>query len=248
MRGTGTEGLRKYFVVFDAEGTWARWVGRLAGEPFQFEPLWELVALLEALEREAGHPSAQRQSICDHLLMAILGKLRSQEPRPPTPNPSSWRTYQEAARFIEENYRRLRGLADIAAGVGVDASYLCRLFQRYSGMTPHRYLTRLRMQYAMTLLTREGLNVTAVAEVLGFKNPFHFSRVFKKVHRLPPSAFFRTGPDAGEARPAPRPALTPGVPSSRLPRERALAEPTDAFPTAAAGHGSKDQVSEPFST
>lgn len=137
-------------------------------------------------------PPAQRQSICDHLLMAILGRLRSQEPRPPTPNPSSWWTCQEAARFIEENYRRLRGLADIAAGVGVDASYLCRLFQRYSGMTPHRCLTRQRMQYAMTLLTREGLNVTAVAEVPGFKNPFHFSRVFKKVDRLPPSAFFRT--------------------------------------------------------
>ncbi|MGA4645388.1 helix-turn-helix domain-containing protein [Limisphaera sp. 4302-co] len=199
MRGTGTEGLRKYFVVFDAEGTWARWVGRLAGEPFQFEPLWELVALLEALEREAGHPSAQRQSICDYLLMAILGKLRPQEPRPPTPNPSSWWTCQEAARFIEENYRRLRGLADIAAGVGVDASYLCRLFQRYSGMTPHRCLTRQRMQYAMTLLTREGLNVTAVAEVLGFKNPFHFSRVFKKVHRLPPAP--SSAPDRSPAKP-----------------------------------------------
>lgn len=198
MRGTGSEGLRKYFVVFDAQVEWVRRLGCLGMAPYRFEPFWELLALLEALEREAVHPSTQRQSICNHLLMAILGKLRSQDPLPTAPSPSSRQTYQEAARFVEEHYRELRGLADIARGMGVDASYLCRLFQRYAGMSPHRYLTRLRMQYAMTLLTREGLNVTAVAERLGYKNPFHFSRVFKKVHQLPPSAFFPMEPNEGD--------------------------------------------------
>ena len=94
--------------------------------------------------------------------------------------------------FIEEHYRELKSAAEIAERVGVDSSYLCRLFQRYGSLSPRKYLTRLRMQYAMTLLTREGLGVSSVAEALGFENPFHFSRVFKSVHGLLPSAYFRT--------------------------------------------------------
>ena len=191
MRGKGNEGLRKYFVVFDrpkerqANPDWARRM------PFRFEPLWELVALLEALEREAQRPSSERQAICGCLLQAILRKLRAQEPLSEAASSGSRQTYLAAVRFLEEHYRELRSGGQIAERIGVDPSYLCRLFQRHSGMSPHRYLTRLRMQYAMTLLTREGLSVTAAAEALGFQNPFHFSRVFKAVHGFPPSACFR---------------------------------------------------------
>ena len=194
MRGAGNEGLRKFFVVFDGfdgHGS-AAGLSKERQVPFRFEPLWELVALLEALEREAGHPSGERQSICSCLLESILRKLWAREPLQDAPRSRSRRTYLEAVQFIEEHYRELKSAAGIAKRVGVDSSYLCRLFQRYGAMSPYRYLTRLRMQYAMTLLTREGLDVTSVADALGFENPFHFSRVFKSVHGLPPSAYFRT--------------------------------------------------------
>lgn len=192
MRGSGNEGLRKFFVVFDGHDEPLARPRDRRRIPFRLEPLWEYVALLEALEREAGHPSDQRRSICSCLLSAILRKLEAQDSLPDAPSSRSRLTYLEAARFIEEHFREIRSAGEIAARVGLDSSYLCRLFQRHSGVSPHRYLIRLRMQYAMTLLTREGLNVTAVAEALGFKNPYHFSRVFKDVHGLPPSAFFRT--------------------------------------------------------
>jgi AraC-like DNA-binding protein len=191
MRGFGTEGLRKFFVVFGRSDESPAGPGGMDRLPVRFEPLWELIALLEALEREARHPSNERQAICDSLLLAILRKLRGRESLPDGAGPRSRQTYLAAVRFIEEHVRELRSSGQVAERVGVDASYLCRLFQRHSGMSPHRYLTRLRMQYAMTLLTREGLNVTSVAEALGFENPFHFSRVFKNVHGLPPSAYFR---------------------------------------------------------
>ena len=199
MRGTGNDGLRKFFVVFDRPDARVTGMLRTRPMPFRFEPLWELVTLLETLEREARHPSAERQAICDGLLQIILRKLRTQEPSSDTSGSRSWQTYLAAARFIEEHFRDIRGSGELAERVGVDASYLCRLFQRHGGMSPHRHLTRLRMQYAMTLLTREGLNVTAVAEALGFQNPFHFSRVFKTVHGFPPSACFRTADAAAPA-------------------------------------------------
>ena len=193
MRGNGRESMRKYFVVFATGNGWRPRFRRWRDEPVRFEPLWELLALLEALEREAGHPGPERSTICNSLLAAILAKLRAHQAHPAPLEPSSWRTYHGTIRYIEEHFRQLRGLSDLARALGLDAAYLCRLFRRHGDTSPHQYLTRLRMHYAMTLLTREGLTVTAVAEQLGFKNPFHFSRVFRKVHRLPPSAFFSGG-------------------------------------------------------
>jgi AraC-like DNA-binding protein len=39
------------------------------------------------------------------------------------------------------------------------------------------------------MLLESGANVKSVAATLGFKDPFHFSRVFKSVHHVAPSLF-----------------------------------------------------------
>ena len=39
------------------------------------------------------------------------------------------------------------------------------------------------------VLLEEGASVRSVSEAMGFKDAFHFSRVFKSVHHVPPSRF-----------------------------------------------------------
>jgi len=80
-------------------------------------------------------------------------------------------------------------LEAVARRSGVAAAYLCRLFARYHDESPYRFLTRLRMEHASRLLLEGGHSIRAVAAGLGFKDAFHFSRVFKSVHRVPPSRF-----------------------------------------------------------
>ena len=117
MRGTGSETLRKFFVVFDGAEGGLTGPGNEQRLPFRFEPLWELVALLETLEREAGHPSSERQSICNALLQAILLKLCSHDSLPEASSSRSQQTFLQAARFIEERFRSLRNAGEIATGV-----------------------------------------------------------------------------------------------------------------------------------
>ena len=97
--------------------------------------------------------------------------------------------YTRARQFIEGNFLGIQTLDAVAAGCGMKAPYLCRLFARYHDESPYRFLTRLRMDHASQLLLDEAASVKAVAERLGFKDAFHFSRVFKSVHRVPPSRF-----------------------------------------------------------
>jgi AraC-like DNA-binding protein len=61
---------------------------------------------------------------------------------------------------------------------------LCR---RLFGEAPARFFLRLKMRRAEEMLRYRGLRVKEVSEALGFTNPFHFSRVFRRVLGHPPS-------------------------------------------------------------
>lgn len=98
-------------------------------------------------------------------------------------------TYSRARNFVEEQYLELSSLEAVAKGCGVEAAYLCRLFSRFHDESPYQFLTRLRMDHASRLLLEDGASVRSVATRMGYKDPFHFSRVFKSVHRIPPSKF-----------------------------------------------------------
>lgn len=93
-----------------------------------------------------------------------------------------------AIRHIERNYASkklsIRELADICH---ISESCFRRLFMKYSGVTPARYIAELRIARANTLLRNTGFNVREIASLVGFDDPFYFSRFYKKNTGNPPS-------------------------------------------------------------
>ncbi len=98
-------------------------------------------------------------------------------------------TFARAKELIESRFLEFGSLEAVATASGLDAPYLCRLFARFHDESPYQFLTRLRMQHAASLLLEEGASVKEAAHATGFPDPFHFSRVFKSIHRVPPSRF-----------------------------------------------------------
>ncbi len=98
-------------------------------------------------------------------------------------------TYTRVKEYIEKNYLGLSKLEAIAKSCDLDGPYLCRLFARFHDESPYQFLTRLRMVHASRILLESDSTVKEVAAALGFKDAFHFSRVFKSVHHAPPSRF-----------------------------------------------------------
>lgn len=106
-------------------------------------------------------------------------------------------------------------VATLAAQVNVSSSHYFALFKQWMGCPPMDYFTRLRMHHASCLLGSTSASVKEVAAALGYDDPFYFSRVFKAIHRVPPSQY-RTAPaNGGEKRanhlPQPRLAKTVSV-------------------------------------
>lgn len=70
--------------------------------------------------------------------------------------------------------------------------YLRKLFKKEIGMTPLEYLTAKRVEYAKTLLETKGqkyLKIQDIALMVGFSDPYYFSRVFKKATGVSPEGW-----------------------------------------------------------
>jgi len=98
-------------------------------------------------------------------------------------------TYQTCREYIRRNCLEIKSLEEVAEACHVDEAYLCRLFSRFDSESPYQYLMQLKMGAAAVRLQAEGKLVKQIAYELGFHDPFHFSRAFKKVFGLSPAAF-----------------------------------------------------------
>jgi AraC-like DNA-binding protein len=99
------------------------------------------------------------------------------------------RKIQESIAYMREHLNQPLHIAKLAHMAHISPSHFFVLFKRWSGFSPIEYFNRLRMRQAGILLTTTALNVKEIAAALGYDDPFYFSRMFKSVHGLAPSAY-----------------------------------------------------------
>ncbi len=91
-------------------------------------------------------------------------------------------------RYVRYNYMRELSVVELARTFGFNRSYLYRIFKERYGMGLKEYITRVRMQNAARLLD-EGFSVTKTAAMVGYPDPFNFSKAFKDYYGIPPSKY-----------------------------------------------------------
>ncbi len=87
---------------------------------------------------------------------------------------------------------------DMTATARLSGAQLRRLFSAHLHMTPREWLRRQRIQRAQDLLLRQGVKVSWVAETCGFSDIYHFSREFRRVVGMSPTAWRQS--DSGSSR------------------------------------------------
>src|SRR5439155_21784798 len=75
-----------------------------------------------------------------------------------------------------------------------------RLFKRSTGVPPHRFLIRRRIDEARALLAARTVPIGAIARLVGFRTPSHFTTTFRRITGMTPSAY-RSGAGAGVGSP-----------------------------------------------
>lgn len=93
-----------------------------------------------------------------------------------------------AKKFLDMHYREEINQSLISEMVGVSESYLSKQFVKEVGCNFIHYLTKLRIDEAKQLLEM-GIKISDVSEKIGYVNPEHFSRIFKKMTGYSPKAY-----------------------------------------------------------
>jgi AraC family transcriptional regulator of arabinose operon len=82
---------------------------------------------------------------------------------------------------------------DMARKAGLGPSQLHRRFHQATGTSPMDWLRHERINAAKRYLVASDERINTVAVRCGFADPYHFSRVFRRIAGVSPSAFRRTG-------------------------------------------------------
>lgn len=151
-----------------------------------------MLGLLEAAE--AGVPDLYAEMAVEFIAVHTLVRHGA---LPPTGHVRGGDVrVRRAQRFLRENLHRPLSLAEIAAEAGMSRYHFLRAFRQQTGETPHRYLTRLRIDRGRHDLAHGSAPVGEIAVGCGFASQGYFATAFRRETGITPSAYraFHQGP------------------------------------------------------
>jgi AraC family transcriptional regulator len=98
---------------------------------------------------------------------------------------------KQVVDYIEANLDRNISLAELAAILQFSPYHFAHLFKNSTGIPPHQYLIRCRVERAKQLLALGDLSIAAVAQAVGFASQGHFTYHFKRLLGVTPKFFSR---------------------------------------------------------
>lgn len=97
----------------------------------------------------------------------------------------------QATDLVHARYRETLNSRAISEAVGVDPAHLAAAFRRVHGVTPRRYVQRLRVHWAAHQLTRTEEPIARIAIEAGFSDQPHLTRCFRRMTGATPAAYRR---------------------------------------------------------
>ncbi len=128
-------------------------------------------------------------------LLALLVELLLPAEPVPEPQAAADRLATSVRRLLDETAARsgpIPPIVPLLQSLGRSYAHLCRLFHQEYGISPLHYVHAARMGRARLLLAEGQLGIAEIAYRLGYGDPGHFARVFRKITGTTPTAYLAT--------------------------------------------------------
>jgi AraC family transcriptional regulator, transcriptional activator of pobA len=148
-------------------------------------------AFLESLfrELEALKPDHSYEAVQRSLLTLILAEVNRATAEGGQRSARGGGLVVDALRFIERNCLKNIRPRDVAAAVKRSPTYLTTALKQATGRSAGGWIIAGRMAEARRLLLHSGERVEIVAERVGYSDPTHFIRMFRREHGATPAAW-----------------------------------------------------------
>lgn len=152
--------------------------------------------VLSALLSATAKPQEAHPLFLDHLALALIAHLAqvyggmkagSELPRGGLASWQERRVKELMSATLSEDVP----LSRLAGECGLSTRHFTRAFRRSTGISPHRWLLKYRVDHARELLNNRGLSLPEIALACGFADQSHFTRVFTAMVGVSPGAWRR---------------------------------------------------------
>ncbi len=161
--------------------------GLLGKCPFvDYVPSDALMGCLNNIVEGMKNQTANDYELLGNLFM-IFGFLTHSQAESRQPLDNDY--LQKAVLYIKNNYHKNLNVQDIADYVGINRSYLYRLFMQEFSISPKKYIFDYRFHVATDLLSNTNMTVSAIALSCGFTDVSAFCSQFRKCTGFTPKQY-----------------------------------------------------------
>ena len=146
--------------------------------------IWE--EMYENLSRGYSPENLMNTNLCLYHLIATIVFSQQQNQNSSSPEKAIIR---ETIDYMKNNLDKTIRIEDFADLNKYSVSHFSKLFRLTTGMSPIEYFIHLKMQKACQLLYTEDSRVKQIAALLGYDDPYYFSRLFKKYMNTSPGTY-----------------------------------------------------------
>lgn len=151
-------------------------------------------ALARQISTELYQPaSGARDAYVSALIDALKAHmLRGAVTAPANPMPtsafSSYRIHH-IMNAVSEHPEAEYSVEEMAAQAGLTPSHFSRVFKKATGISPHQYVLKARLERAQRMLAESETSMKVIADLLGFTSQSHFNRAFRTHLGETPTSF-----------------------------------------------------------
>lgn len=89
----------------------------------------------------------------------------------------------------KHNIPEIPKITDLIDSLQISPGYGNRVFKEVYGISPREYMSKLKMRWAQQMLAKPQFTIAEIAQALGYQNPTHFSRQYKRWTGISPKNY-----------------------------------------------------------
>jgi AraC-like DNA-binding protein len=119
----------------------------------------------------------------------VIGALGEMAPPPRARGGLAPGAMRRVREYVEAHLEDSIDLTTMAAIAGLSVHHFARGFKHSAGVTPHHYLTRMRVERARDMVAHTDLSLSEISYAVGFSDQSHLARHFRLVLGVTPGQF-----------------------------------------------------------
>lgn len=125
-------------------------------------------------------------SVMNFLSLIFEHIVKDQQENQEIPNPEEMKIFQELLHFVHTNYAEPLTVKDISAAGIINKNRCTALFQKYTGLSPIKYLNEYRLYTAKNLILHTDRSISDISGDVGYNQISYFIQQFSASYGMPP--------------------------------------------------------------